>query len=203
MTRFSWIRTASQWRLPSCQTGVPAQYILLMIPHRLRIAASVVMLTACAGKPDNPRLEFATVGFVLHLPPAMQHAIDSLAPGFKVVRINSFRSDVAQDAAQAGGGMQALFATIADFDGDGTQDAVVEGTVPGDSGLRVIAIMNGAKPRAMTVERFPVYDADAVGIYVSRPTGSRKGSFVVVNYPDSSTAYQYTGGRFVGTRTGG
>ncbi len=164
--------------------------------------ALAIVLAACARKPDDPQLEFATVGFVLHLPPAMQQAMDSLAPGFRTVRINSFRSDVAQAAAQAAGGMQALFATVADFDGDGTQDAVVEGTTPGDTALRVIAIMNGAKPRAMDVERYPVYDADAVGIYLSRPTGSRKGTFQVVNYPDSSTVYRYEGGSFVGARIG-
>jgi len=60
----------------------------------------------------------------------MQHALDSLAPGFRPVMVDKFRSDIAQYAAEAGGGMQALFATIADFDGDGTLDAVVEGTAP-------------------------------------------------------------------------
>jgi hypothetical protein len=169
---------------------------------RLLSLVLAIALSGCAGKPDEPRLEFANVGFVLHLPAAMQQALDSLAPGFRFVRINAFRSDVAQFAAEAGGGMQPLFATVADFDGDGTLDAVVEGTTPSDAALQVIAIMNGAKPRAMAVERFPVYDADAVGIYLSRPTGSKKGSFEVVNYPDSSTAYQYVGGRFVGTRIG-
>ena len=164
--------------------------------------ATVLAACACAGPPDNPRLEFANVGFVLHLPPAMQQAMDSLAPGFRIVRISAFRSDVAQGAAQAAGGMQALFATVADFDGDGTLDAIVEGTTSGDSALRVIAIMNGKKPRAMDVVRYPVYDADAVGIYLSRPTGSRVGTFELVNYPDSSTAYQYKDGRFVGTRIG-
>jgi hypothetical protein len=98
--------------------------------------------------------------------------------------------------------MQALFATIADFDGDGTLDAVVEGTVPGDSALRVIAIMNGATPRAMDVDRFPLDDADAVGIYLSRPTGAKPGTLEVVTYPDSSATYRCTGGRFGGTRTG-
>lgn len=164
--------------------------------------ACLIVLAACTGKPADPELKFVNIGFQLQLPRAMQQALDSLAPGFRFVHINAFRSDIAQYAAEAGGGMQPLFATIADFDGDGALDAVVEGTSAADSALQVIAIMNGATPRAMAVERYPVYDADAVGIYLSRPTGSRKGSFEVVNYPDSSTTYQYTKGRFVGTKVG-
>ena len=165
-------------------------------------SATLIGLAACAGKPDGPRLEFVNIGFTLILPPPMQQAMDSLAPGFMFVRISAFRSDIAQYAAEAGGGMQPLFATVADLDGDGTEDAVVEGTSRGDSALQVIAIMNGAKPRAMIVDRFPVYDADAVGIYLSRPKGGKPGTFEVVNYPDSSTAYRYMDGRFVGTKIG-
>lgn len=161
-----------------------------------------VVLASCSRKPDDPRLDFANIGFMLQLPPAMQQAMDSLAPGFRFVKINAFRSDIAQFAAQAAGGMQPLFATVADFDGDGTLDAVVEGTTPTDTALRVIAVLNGAKPRAMEVTRIPLYDADAVGVYLSRPTGSAKGTFQVVNYPDSSTSYLYKGGRFVGTTIG-
>lgn len=168
----------------------------------LRVAALAIVLTACTKKPDDPRLDFANIGFMLHLPPAMQQALDSLAPGLKMVKINAFRSDVAQFAAQAAGGMQPLFATVADFDGDGTLDAVVEGTTPGDTALRVIAVMNGRKPLAMEVTRVPLYDADAVGIYLSRPTGVAKGTFQLVNYPDSSTSYAYRKGRFVGTTIG-
>lgn len=164
--------------------------------------ALVIVLTACASKPDEPRLEFGDVGFVLHLPPDMQRALDSLAPGFKHVRTDKFRSDVPQLAAQDAGAMQAMFVTIADFDGDGTLDAIEEGTIPGDTGLRVIAIMNGRMPRAMKVVRYPIYDVDAVGIYLSIPKGSKQGTFEVVNYPDSSTAYQYKGQGFVGTKIG-
>jgi hypothetical protein len=155
------------------------------------------MLAGCAQKPDNPAVVFGDVGFGLHLPPAMQHAADSLAAGFQVIRTDKFRSDLSQLAAQDGGGMQALFAAIADFDGDGTLDAIEEGTVPGDTTLQVIAIMNGKKPSAMIVARYPAYDADAVGIYLSVPKGSKPGTFTVVSYPDSSTTYQYSGGRFV------
>lgn len=164
--------------------------------------AMVLVLTGCNRKPDIPRLEFSDVGFILHLPPAMQRAADSLAPGFKVVRTDKFRSDVSQLAAQDAGSMQALFAAVADYDGDGTSDAIEEGTVPGDSALRVIAIMNGAKPRAMNVARYPMYDADAVGLYLSIPKGSKAGSFEVVDYPDSSTVYRYDGAKFVGTKIG-
>ena len=166
------------------------------------VFALAIAVSACAGKPDAPRLEFTDVGFALHLPPAMQRAADSLAPGFKPVRTDKFRSDVPQLAAQDAGGMQAMFAAVADFDGDGTPDAIEEGTVPGDTGLRVIAIMNGAKPRAMNVVRYPIYDADAVGLYLSLPKGVAKGTFQVVDYPDSTTVYRYSGGRFVGTKIG-
>jgi hypothetical protein len=160
----------------------------------------MMTLAACEKKPEDPALTFINIGFTLHLPQPMQQALDSLAPGFRFVIVGKFRSDIAQYAAEAGGGMQALFATVADFDGDGTKDVVVEGTSPGDSALVVIAIMNGVAPKAMAVARIPVYDADAVGIYLSRPTGSRAGTFVLVDYPDSSTAYRYTGGRFVGAK---
>lgn len=168
----------------------------------LRSSALLVLLAACSRKPDDPRVEFINIGFKVSLPPGMQQALDSLAPGFKYIAINSFRSDISQYAAEAGGGMQPLFATITDLDGDGALDAVVEGTSAGDVALRVIAIMNGPKPTAMEIQRFPVYDADAVGIYLSRPKGSRLGAFEVVNYPDSSTAFQYKAGRFIGTRIG-
>lgn len=164
--------------------------------------ALVLLFTACNHKPDSPRLEFSDVGFILHLPPAMQRAADSLAPGFRVVRTDKFRSDVPQLAAQDAGGMQALFAAVADFDGDGTPDAIEEGTVPGDTALRVIAIMNGARPWAMNVARYPLWDADAVGLYLSMPKGRKGGTFEVVDYPDSSTLYRYQGKRFVGTKIG-
>ncbi len=157
---------------------------------------------ACRDKPDDPRVTFINVGFTLQLPKGMQHALDSLAPGFRPVLVGRFRSDIAQYAAEAAGGMQPLFATVADFDGDGTLDAAMEGTIPGDSALRVIAIMNGAKPVAMDVARIPQYDADAVGLYLSRPTGSKAGTFQLVDYPDSSTVYKYSGGRLVGTKVG-
>ena len=165
-----------------------------------RILSSSVLvlgLAACAGKPDEPRVQFGDVGLVLHLPAAMRQAADSLAPGFKVVRADQFRSDVSQLAAQDAGTIQALFALVADFDGDGTPDAVEEGTIPGDTALRVIAILNGAKPRAMYVARYPVFDADAVGIYLSLPRGSPNGTFQVVNYPDSSASYQLKDAQFV------
>ena len=170
----------------------------------LGVAAGALLtaLSACGQKPEDPKLTFINIGFSLQLPSAMQQALDSLAPGFRPVIVGKFRSDIAQYAAEKGGGMQALFATVADFDGDGTLDAVIEGSSPGDSALRVIAIMNGAKPWAVAVERIPTYDADAVGLYLSRSPSSRPGTFELVDYPDSSTVYKYTGTRFVGTRTG-
>ncbi len=175
----------------------PRRRVTVMVASALAIA-----LTACKSKPEDPQLTFINVGFALQLPKAMQQALDSLVPGFRPVIVGKFRSDIAQYAAAAAGGMQPLFATVADFDGDGTQDAVLEGNTPGDSALHVVAIMNGAKPRAMHVERIPAYDADAVGLYLSRPAGSKAGTFELVDYPDSSTAYRYTGGHFLGTKVG-
>jgi hypothetical protein len=166
------------------------------------LTGAAIALSACKSKPEEPKLTFINIGFTLQLPPAMQHALDSLAPGFRPVIVGKFRSDIAQYAAEAGGGMQALFATVADFDGDGTLDAVVEGNSPGDSALRVIAIMNGPTPVAMPVVRIPQYDADAVGLYLSRPKGASPRSFELVDYPDSSTVYTYARGRFVGKKVG-
>jgi len=156
----------------------------------------VIALGACGtSEADNPRLEIGAGGFTLHLPPAMQESLDALKPGFQQVRSAAFRSDVAQAAAEGGGALQALFAVVGDFDGDGTIDAAIEGSAAGDTSLVVIAILNkGAKPVAMEVTRFPTYDADAVGIYLSKPTGS--GAFQVVNYPDATTTYVYRAGKF-------
>lgn len=148
-------------------------------------------------------MEFSDIGFSLHLPVPMQKALDSLAPGFHTVRTASYRVDVSQAAAEDGGGAQALFATIGDFDGDGTKDAVVEGTERGDDALHVIAILNGATPTAVEVTQFQEYDADAVGIYLSRPAPGTTGAFEVVNYPDASTLYRYENGAFEGTKIGG
>ncbi|MHB1313341.1 MAG: hypothetical protein ACYC3L_15095 [Gemmatimonadaceae bacterium] len=173
--------------------------------HRVPVmllAGLAIAFTACKGKPEDPHLTFINVGFSLKLPQGMQHALDSLVPGFRPVIVGKFRSDIAQYAAEAGGGMQPLFATVTDLDGDGTLDAVLEGNSPGDTAMRVVAIMNGAKPTAMDVARIPQYDADAVGLYLSRPTGSRAGTFELVDYPDSSTLYKYSAGRFVGTKVG-
>jgi hypothetical protein len=165
--------------------------------------ALLLLLVACAAKtPDAPTIQLTDVGFTLHLPAAMQHALDSIAPGFHSVPTTSFRSDVSQAAASDGGGLPALSAAIGDFNHDGTIDAVVEGTVPGDSTLRVIAILNGAKPTAIDVARYAAYDADAVGIYLTNPTGGRTGAFEIVSYPDSSSLYQYGDGAFTGTKVG-
>lgn len=134
------------------------------------------------------------------MPGGMQRALDSLAPGFRTVRVNKFRSESAQYAAEASGSMQPLFAVVADIDGDGTLDAVMEGNSPGDSALRVIADFNGAKSRAEVITRIPLYDADAVGIYLSRPRGSVPGTFLLVDYPDSSTEYKYMKEMLLGTK---
>ncbi len=168
------------------------------------VVTLLVLLGGCATKTaDNPRLELSDVGFALHLPPAMQQALDSLAPGFHAVRASSFRSDVSQAAAANGGaGLPAAFAAVGDFDHDGNIDAVVEGTSPSDSALRVIAIFNRATPAAMEVTRFPVYDADAVGIYLSTPPAGVTGAFEVVAYPDSTLLYRYSQGGLQGSKLG-
>ena len=155
-----------------------------------------VLLVACGDSPpENPSLALGAGGFSLNLPPAMQEALTAAAPGFKPVSVASFRSDVSQSAAE-GGGIPSLFAVIGDFDGDGTLDAVVEGAVSGDQSLPVFAVLNKKdKPVAMEVTTFPSYDADAVGIYLSKATGT--GAFMVVNYPDASTTYAFSGGKFV------
>lgn len=159
-----------------------------------------IFLGGCADKQvDGPRIELTDVGFTLHLPPAMQQALDSAAPGFRAVRASSFRSDVSQAAAATGsGGMPAAFAAVGDFDQDGTIDAVVEGTVAADSALHVMAIVNGPTPIAVEITRFAVYDADAVGVYVTTPPAGVAGAFEVVAYPDSSVLYQYRDGGFQG-----
>lgn len=162
----------------------------------------VVTLAACSHKPPDPQLQFATVGFIMQLPAGMQKALDAVAPNFQTVRIDSFRSDVAQAAALAGGGLQAMFATIGDFDGDGSKDVIVEGVAPGDSALRVIAIMNGATPRAFEVARYPLFDADAVGVYLSKAPNGKTDAFEVVNYPYGSKLFTYRGGTFVGSTIG-
>jgi hypothetical protein len=169
----------------------------------LYLSALATLLGGCTRKVDDPRLELTDVGFSLHLPLPMQHALDSLVPGFRAVRATSFRSDVSQAAAAMGTTvMPAAFAAIGDFNHDARIDAVVEGTAPDDSALRVIAIMNGAKPIAVEVTRFPVFDADAVGIYLSVPPAGVTGAFEVVDYPDSTVLYQYANGDFKGSNIG-
>jgi hypothetical protein len=166
--------------------------------------AATVSLAACAGKKvDDPRVELTDVGYALHLPPAMQAALNADAPGFHAVMQASYRSDVPQAAAAATGHLEPLFAAVGDFDADGTVDAVVEGSVPSDSALHVIAIMNGAHPRAVDVTRFESYDADAVGVYLTRPPAGQAGAFEVVNYPDETTMYRYQGDGFIGTKVSG
>jgi hypothetical protein len=164
---------------------------------RTIVALGLVTTLAACGTPeaDNPRLEIGAGGFTLHLPPAMQESLNTLAPGFQQVRSASFRSDIAQAAAEGGGALQALFAVVGDFDGDGSIDAAIEGSAAGDTSLVVIAILNkGAKPVATEVTRFPTYDADAVGIYLAKPKGAA--AFQVVNYPDATSTYVYRGGKF-------
>lgn len=170
--------------------------------HTSLLLALGVALGGCAKKAEAPTIQLTDVGFTVHLPPAMQQALDAAAPGFHTIQTTSYRSDVAQAAAAAGGGLPALFAAIGDFDHDGTQDAVVEGTTPSDSALQIIAILNGAKPKAIPIEEITSYDADALGIYLSPPTAGRTGAFQVNAYPDSSTLFTYRGGSFQGTKFG-
>ena len=85
---------------------------------------------------------------------------------------------------------------------DGLTDAVVEGSAPSDTGLRVIAILNGSKATAKEVTYFPLYDADAVWIYLSRPPTGTPGAFEVVAYPDSTLLFTYADGAFSGQRLG-
>lgn len=159
----------------------------------------LALAVACATPADTPRVELSDVGFVLHLPPAMQQALDAFAPGFRPVRTTSFRSDVSQAAAASGSSSSsAVFAAVGDFDHDGTIDAVIEGATPGSSALQVIAIMNGKTPTAVEVTRFAEYDADAVGIYLVNPPKGTDGAFEVVAYPDSTELYHYKDGAFQG-----
>jgi hypothetical protein len=176
--------------------------------RRVRCAVAIVTLLtlgACAHKVDKPQIQLTDIGFVLHLPPPMQQALDSLAPGFHSIASTSYRSDVAQAAAAgaaSSGGMPALFATVGDFNGDGLIDAVEEGTVAGDSTLRVVAILNGAKPHAVDVARIASFDADAVGFYLTPPPTGQTGAFELVAYPDSSTVYSYDDGAFTAAKIG-
>ncbi len=161
-----------------------------------------VAVAACSRKPPDPSAEFSTIGFSLQLPSGMQHALDAAEPGFRRITPDKFRADVAQQSALGSGRLQPLFATIADFDGDGTKDVIVEGTVPGDSALHVVAVMNGKTPHAFEVTNFPVYDADAVGVYLSAAPDGTTGAFEVVNDPDPTMLYTYRSGRFVGSKLG-
>lgn len=161
----------------------------------LAIALTLALAACGDSEPANPALSIGAGGFTLTLPPAMQSALEAQAPGFQQIRSAAFRSDISQSAAESGGGMQAMFAVIGDFDGDGSVDAAVEGSVTGDTALVVMAVLNkGGKPVAMQVTRFPTYDGDAVGIYLSKPKGA--GAFTVVNYPDATVTYRFSGGKF-------
>ena len=164
--------------------------------------AGIVTASACAGKPDAPAIQLTDVGFVLHLPPAMQKGLDAAVPGFQSVRTTSFRSDVSQAAVAGGGGLPALSATVGDFDHDGTVDAAVEGTAPGDSALHVFVILNVAAPKAMEVATISSYDADAVGTYLTGAPAGTAGAFEMVSYPDSSTLFRYQDGQFAGSKIG-
>lgn len=166
------------------------------------VLVSLLAIVACKSAPEPPSVQFSGFGFTLHLPDAMQAALDSAAPGFRAIRPDAFRSDVSQAGMMGGKGIQPLFAVVADFDGDGTQDAVVEGAEPGDAALHVIAIMNGKKPRAFEVTAIAPYDADAVGTYLSLPADD-KGAFDVIRYPDASTRYTFAAGHFAGAKIGG
>src|SRR6185436_6300288 len=98
--------------------------------HRAVAVAFAVAfaVVACAGgTPDQPSVAMGAGGPALHLPLAMQQALDAKAPGFQMVRWAAFRADVAQAAAETGG-LQPLNTVVGDFNGDGTQDAVVEGS---------------------------------------------------------------------------
>lgn len=166
------------------------------------IAVLVPALAACNVKPADPTVQFSTVGFSLQLPTAMQQALDAAEPGFRMVTPDKFRSDVSQQSALGSGRIDPLFATLNDFDGDGTKDAIVEGNVPGDSALHVVAIMNGKKPRAFEVTTYPVYDGDAVGVYLTEAPAGRKGAFELVNYPDASYVFTYKNGAFTSEKIG-
>ena len=164
------------------------------------LATSAVLAAAligCNKTPEPPTVQFSGLGFTLHLPDAMQAALDAAAPGFRYIRPDKFRSDVSQAGMMGGKGIQPLFAVVDDFDGDGSQDAIIEGAEPADAGLHVIAIMNGKQPKAFEVTNINPYDADAVGTYLSLPAGT-KGAFDVIRYPDASTRYTYQAGHFVG-----
>jgi hypothetical protein len=189
----------------STVVGAALALLLAQLGGKMRtflcLSALVTLLGGCAKKVDDPGIALTDVGFSLHLPLPMQQALDSLVPGFRAVRATSFRSDVSQAAAAMGaGGMPAAFAAIGDFNHDGRIDVVVEGTAPGDSSLRVIAIMNGAKPIAVEVTRFLVFDADAVGVYLALPPAGVAGAFELVDYPDSTVLYQYADGDFTGSK---
>lgn len=72
------------------------------------VALAALLLCGCTKEPpDVPRVEMTDIGFALHLPLPMKQALDSIAPGFRIVRASSFRSDVAQAAGASGAGAAA------------------------------------------------------------------------------------------------
>ena len=169
----------------------------------LHLFACAIALAGCGEKkPEDPRLDVGAGGFTLYLPPKMQQALDAASPGFHKVMAAKYRADINEAATEEGGGAQALNAVIGDFDLDGSQDVVVEGTNAAGT-LVVIAILNGATPKAVEVASFATFDADAVGIYLSRIVRPKLGAFEVVNYPDETTLYFYRGGTFEGMKTNG
>ena len=66
----------------------------------------------------------------------------------------------------------------------------------------MIAILNGKKATAKGVTRFALYDADAVGIYVTTPPAGTAGAFEVVACPDSTLLFTFADGAFKGERLG-
>lgn len=100
----------------------------------MRVAAVltlVVLVSSCFERPrtgtSGPAVIRVGTSYELALPRRMVDAIQRALPGFEVETLDSYDADI--QAGYRFTSRQAPWAVVADFDGDGVQDVVVDGHV--------------------------------------------------------------------------